>query len=335
MNAISKFKMALAGAVASVVIAGPASANDAVSFALNWVPGPQHEEFVVAQANGIFKKHGLDVTMHAPAASTDPIKLVASGNDQFGIAYAGDIIQARAQGVPVVAVAVIHRHIPLGLITAPGSGITQPKDLEGKTIGLTPVPNNRAMFWDFVKQTGLDKDKLKVVTVQFNGPQVVAAGRADAADAVSFYEVGVYKQLTGKDPNFISFTKYGVPDGYFFTIITSEKNLKEHPESVKEFVASVLEAEKWSVEHPEEARKILLSNVKEVSEPFAVQSRAAVVDILTDKDTKEHGLGWQSPEVWKTMADWYLQQKLIDKPVDTSTAFTNDFLPPEPVMLDK
>jgi len=130
-----------------------AQAAEKTSFALNWVPGPQHTEFVVAKYNGYFEKAGLDVDMHAPAASTDPIKLVASGNDQFGIAYAGDVIQARAQGVPVVVVAVIQRKIPLGLISQPGAGIKEPKDLLDKTIGLTPVPNNRAMFWDFVKRT--------------------------------------------------------------------------------------------------------------------------------------------------------------------------------------
>ena len=334
MRSITSRLTATAGLLAlGLAFGSPGQAAEKINFALNWVPGPQHTEFVVAKYDDYFGKDGLDVDMHAPAASTDPIKLVASGNDQFGIAYAGDVIQARAQGVPVVVVAVIHRKIPLGLISRPDAGIKDPKDLLGKTIGLTPVPNNRAMFWDFVKRTGLDKDKLKVVTVQFNGPQVVAAGKADAADAVNFYEVGVYKQVTGQQPAFMSFTDYGVPDGYFFTIITSEDNLKKNPGSVHHFVDAVLQSEKWTVEHPDEARQVLLSHVKGVSEGFAKQSRAAIDKMVTDKDTATHGLGWSSPDVWKTMVDWYAEQGLIKTKVNPTDCFSNDFLPPAPVQI--
>jgi ABC-type nitrate/sulfonate/bicarbonate transport system substrate-binding protein len=334
----SRFGSVLASTalVVGTLVAGSTSwAAEKTNFALNWVPGPQHTEFVVAKYNGYFEKNGLDVDMHAPAASTDPIKLVASGNDQFGIAYAGDVIQARAQGVPVVAVAVIHRKIPLGLISKPDAGIKEPKDLLGKTIGLTPVPNNRAMFWDFVKRTGLDKDKLKVVTVQFNGPQVVAAGKADAADAVNFYEIGVYKQVTGQQPAFMNFTDFGVPDGYFFTIITSEANLKKNPDSVRRFVDAVLQSEKWTVEHPDDARKVLLSNVKEVTEEFAKQSRQAIDAMVTDSDTQAHGVGWNSPKVWETMAAWYAEQGLTKTKVNAADCFSNEFLPKEPVQISR
>jgi putative hydroxymethylpyrimidine transport system substrate-binding protein len=330
---LSGSRVSLICIAAGLWLAGVVSANAAekVNFSLNWVPGPQHTEFVAAKQNGFFEKHGLDVEMHPPASSTDPIKLVASGNDQFGIAYGGDVVQARAQGVPVVSVAVIHRKIPLGLITSASSNIKEPKDLEGETIGLTPVPNNRAMFWDFVKRTGIDKDSLKVVTVQFNGPQVVAAKKADAADAVSFYELGVYKQVTGEAPSYMPFTDYGVPDGYFFTIITSESYLKSNPEQVKAFVAAVLEAEKWTIENPDEARKTLLANVPDVSEEFAKQSREAIDPMVVDKDTDTHGIGWNSPEVWQSMADWYAEQGLIPSKIDAAAAYSNDFLPKEPV----
>lgn len=310
-----------------------ASAIEKINFALNWVPGPQHMEFVAAKYQGFFEQNGLDVEMHPPASSTDPIKLVASGSDQFGIAYGGDVIQARAQGVPIVSVAVIHRKIPLGLISSPASNIKEPKDLEGKIIGLTPVPNNRAMFWDFVARTGIDKDTLQVVTVQFNGPQVVAAQKADAADAVSFYELGVYEQVAGEAPSYMPFTDYGVPDGYFFTIITAEDYLKSNPDTVKAFVKSILDAEAWTIANPEEARALLIERVPEVSEAFAKQSRAAIDPMVVDADTDANGIGWNSPEVWQRMADWYAEQSLIPEKMDAAAAYSNDYLPAEPIMI--
>lgn len=322
------------GAIAVLSLAsGSALAADKIDFALNWVPGPQHTEFVVAKYHGFFEAEGLDVNMHPPAASTDPIKLVASGQDQIGIGYAGDIIQARAQGVPIVSIAAIHRHTPLGLISRPDEKITKPKDIEGKTIALTPVPNNRAMFWDFVKKNDIDKSKLKIVTVQFNGPQVVAAGKADMADAVKWYEYGVYQQITGVYPNYIQFTDYGVPDQYFFCLLTSEKLLKEKPDLLRRFTTAVLKAEKWTIENPDEARKILLANVPGVSEQFAKQARSVIDRLVTDQDTAKNGLGWQSPEKWAEMSQWFFDQGVIKTRIDSSQAFTNADLPATPVMM--
>ena len=310
-------------------------AAEKVNFALNWVPGPQHTEFVVAKYRGFFERQSLDVSMHPPAAATDPIKLVASGNDDFGIAYAADIIQARAQGVPIVSLVAIHRKITLGLMSRPEDKFLKPKDIEGKIIAFTPVPNNRAMFWDFVDKNGIDRDKIKVVTAQFNGPHVVAAGKADFADAVSWYELGLYRQLTGKRPNYMEFTDYGVPGGYFFCIITSEKVLQKKPEIISPFIKAVLEAEKWTLENPDEARKVLISNVEEVSEEFSKQSRGILDKIITDEDTDKNGLGWQSLDVWRTMVNFQFEEGLIEEKIDPSTAFTNEFLPETPIMVSK
>jgi putative hydroxymethylpyrimidine transport system substrate-binding protein len=329
-----RFARSIAGAALLLASLAPvANAADKINFALNWVPGPQHTEFVVAKYHGFFEAEGLDVEMHPPAASTDPIKLVASGQDQVGIGYAGDIIGARAQGVPVVSIAAIHRHIALGLLSRPEDHLTKPKDIEGKIIGLTPVPNNRAMFWDFVAKNNIDKSKLQIVTVQFNGPNVVAAKKADLADAVSWVEVGVYKQITGTAPNYIQFTDYGVQDGYFFCIITSDELLKTKPDLLRRFNTAVLKAEAWTVEHPDEARQILLSHVKEVSEEFAKQSRSIIDKLVRDDSTAKHGLGWQDPQTWTKMADWYYDQKVIDKKIDADSAFSNALLPVPPVLL--
>ncbi len=325
---------AIAAFLVMATVAGAKAAEmDKINFALNWVPGPQHTEFVVAKYSGFFEAEGLDVNMHPPAAATDPIKLVASGQDQLGISYAGDIIGARAQGVPIVSIAAIHRKTTLGLSSRPEDHLTKPKDIEGKIIGLTPMPNNRAMFWDFVAKNGIDKSKLQIVTVQFNGPTVVAAKKVDLTDTVSWYELGTYKQITGAYPDYMQFTDYGVQDGYYFCIIASEELLKTKPDLLRRFNTAVLKAEQWTVEHPEEARKVLLAHVAEVSEEFATQSRSIIDKIVRDEATAKNGLGWQDPELWAKMAAWYYDQKVVDKKIDSAVAFSNAVLPQPPILM--
>lgn len=308
-----------------------AAAKAKINFVLNFTPGPQHEEFIVARENGYYDRAGLDVKITTPAATTDPIKLVASGQSDFGIAYAGDVISAAAQDVPVVAVATIHRRIALGVASKPDSGINAPKDLEGKTVGLTPIPNNRAMFTDFLKRNNVDASRVTIVPVNFNGPQLGAAGKIDAWDAVSWYENGVYKQLTGDDPSYLEFTRFGVPDGYFFTIVTSKRYLAANPDTVRQFVAATLEAEKWTLENADAANKVLVANVKDVSLPFATNSREILKSVIVDQDSDANGLGWSNPAVWAQQAKFYFDTGQIKKSINVDDVFTNEFLPAVPV----
>ncbi len=305
-----------------------------VNFVLNYTPGPQHTEFVVADSQGYWKKAGLEVTMTSPAATTDPIRLVASGKADIGLGYAGDVLTAAAQDIPVVSVATIHRHLALGLLSKPGSGITSPDSLKGKTVGLTPIPANRALFYDFLSRNGVDKSEVKVVTVNFNGPQLVAAGKIDAADSVAWYENPLYKQLTGEAPEFVKFTDFGVPDSYYLSVITSQRFLSQHPDAVKEFVDATLQAEKWTLENPAEARKIVTTELKDVSPEFATGSRDALKDVIVDDASQQHGLGWADKAVWQKQEDFFEKSGQIDRPVNVDDVFSNDYLPEKPITVD-
>ncbi|MCP6756599.1 hypothetical protein NL533_33745, partial [Klebsiella pneumoniae] len=57
--------IAVAVALAAAAIAGPARAQapDRVVFATDWLAQAEHGGFYQALAEGIYKKHGLDVTI--------------------------------------------------------------------------------------------------------------------------------------------------------------------------------------------------------------------------------------------------------------------------------
>lgn len=295
------------------------------------MPGPQHTEFLVAVHKGFFAKEGLAVTLHSPTAPTDPIKLVASGQDDFGISYPGDIIEAVDKGVPILSIAAIHRRTTYGLMSRPEDKIRSPRDLIGKQIGLNSLPSQRAMFYDFLKRNRIEKDAVHVVTIGFYGAQLLAAKKIDVADDVSWDEPAVYWQITHQWPNNMVFTDYGVPDSYFFVIIATRNKLAEKPDVARGFVKAILEAERWTLTHPLEAQKILLNYAREVTPVFAKHSRMILDKIITDSDTVRHGLGWQSPKVWDRTANWYFDQHLVSRQLPENSLFTNDYLPKPPI----
>jgi putative hydroxymethylpyrimidine transport system substrate-binding protein len=298
-----------------------------VDFVLNWVAGPQHTEVFVARDKGFFKRAGLEVNIHAPTQTTDAIKLVASGQDDMGMALFPDVIFARAQEVPVkVTSAFLDRQTDIGLLSRPEDKIRTPKDLIGKTVGLTPVPGNRARFYYMLDKNNISRDDVKVVTVQFNGPQAVASKQVDAADAVSWFELGVYHDITKKWPSYMPMTKFGVPRGYFIGVIVSESFAKSDPDVVRRVTRAILQAQAWTLSHPKQARTIVQKAVKGVSPQFIAQSRNILDKISTDADTKKRGLGWMNAKVWKTMIDFAVEAELIEEAFPPSDIFTNRFL---------
>jgi putative hydroxymethylpyrimidine transport system substrate-binding protein len=300
-----------------------------ISFVVSWnPPGPQHMEILAAKAKGYFEAEGLDVEIHGPSSATDALKLLVSGRDKFGLSELPDLIVAREQGVKIIAVTAHQdRRIDLGIMSRKKDNIQSPKDLVGKTVALTPLPGNRARFNYMLDKNGIDKKDVKVVTVQFDGPQVVSAGRAKAADATSWYEVPLLEKLSGEAPNYMPFGDQDVPGGYFGGVVVTEEYAKNNPETVKKVVRAVLKGQQFVLGHPDEAIDLLADNeLKGNDRAFLQKARTRLNEIAVDADTAAHGLGWANPEVWQQMIDWSAEVGLIKKAYPASEIFTNDYL---------
>ena len=70
-----------------------------VKLALNWVAEPEFGGFYAARDLGHFKRRGMDVSIQGGGAGVPVMQMVASGQVDFGIAGADEILTARARGV--------------------------------------------------------------------------------------------------------------------------------------------------------------------------------------------------------------------------------------------
>ena len=75
-----------------------------VSLALDWYPNSNHAGIFYAKDKGYFLDGDLDVEVYTPSDPSSILQTVASGRDQFGISYQPDLLLARSEGVPVVAI---------------------------------------------------------------------------------------------------------------------------------------------------------------------------------------------------------------------------------------
>ena len=153
----------LASAVACVCAAvlagcgddgGGAAEKEPVSLILDWYPNVDHAGVYGAISQDYFSDQGLDVTPKVPSDPTASLKQVGLGRADFAISYEQEVLLARSQGVPVVAVGAIVTHPLNTVLVRRDRGITTAKDLEGKTVGVAGASSDRPLLDSVVRSAG-------------------------------------------------------------------------------------------------------------------------------------------------------------------------------------
>jgi NitT/TauT family transport system substrate-binding protein len=102
-------------------------------------PGVDDAPLYMAVRNGLFAKAGLSVTIHRYSSADQEIRALSNGSAAIAVGDYADFFFAqdapRQAGFRVVADAYDAAPSVMEVLTLPGSGITTPQQLEGKTIG--------------------------------------------------------------------------------------------------------------------------------------------------------------------------------------------------------
>ena len=138
----------LAGAAAAALAASPATADTDVKFALDWkFEGPAAPYFVAID-KGYYKAEGLNVTIDSGPGSVAGIARVAAGTYPLGFFDINSLVKFQDQNPDkkVQAVLMIYDKPPFAIATTAKTGISKPKDLEGKVLG-APAADGAFAQW--------------------------------------------------------------------------------------------------------------------------------------------------------------------------------------------
>lgn len=301
-----------------------AAEKERVSIRLDWTPWSLHTPLFVAQKEGFFAAENLEVNISVPANPEDTLKLVAVGQDHFGLSYQTDTILARAEGLPVVSIAAIVQH-PLNVLMAlKDSGIRTPADLKGKRIGSPMIPSDDIYLETVAKQSSLSKEDYKVVDVGFNLVPSLLARQVDAVIGTYFVWEKIQIELEGKEVVVFRLEDYGVPDFYESVLLTSEKLIQSNPELIRRFMRGLTKGLDYTIAHPQEALAILLEQNPDLRPELASRALEALIPLMKNTVPK---LGWQTEERWNALQEYMYTHKLLRKKTPVKAMFTNEFLP--------
>ncbi|MGH0028962.1 MAG: ABC transporter substrate-binding protein [Myxococcota bacterium] len=205
-----------------------------VSLRLSWLPGATFAGDYLAKAEGLWRKEGLNVELLPGGFEFDSIKLVASGAEDFGVASGPELLVARANGAPVVAIGAVIPDSPIGWVSKQESGITTPEDFVGRRIGAQYGTHTEITLEAMFAALGLDLESIERVPVKFD-PRPFVIGEIDVLP-VYIIDQPVDLRARGISLNVIDPREYGVALSFGNVYFTSEKALEERLSVVQAFL---------------------------------------------------------------------------------------------------
>lgn len=220
---------------------------------------PAFGPWMVAQAKGYYEQEGLKINFVTARGGVDVAKQIGAGNAVIGGAIGDTPIIARAQGVPVKAVAVLGAGSLMQLVSHKDEKIESPRELKGKTVTvLAYTDTTYYALLGMLSKVGLTKND---VNIQAAGPagvwQQFAAKKASAMAGVpdwtaTVMEAGAQVDILPADVYFKSMAQ---------AILASDETIQKNPQLIQKLVRATLKGMKDIMADPKAATAVYVKHV--------------------------------------------------------------------------
>ncbi len=299
-----------------------AGALTPVKLPLGYVPNVQFAPLYVAIDKGYFKNEGLDVTLDYNM-ETDSVALLGAGQLQFAIVSGEQVLLGRGKGLPVVYTAAWYNNFPVGVIVDPEKKVSQPADLRGLNIGLPGTYGaNYIGLRALMSAGGLSEADVKLNSIGYTQVESFITARVDAA------AIYVTNEPVILDSQKVPYTLLRVSDYTSLVangLATNEATLKDHPDQVRGMIKALLHGIADATTNPEEAFDISKKYVENLDKADAAVQKAVLAKSIEYWQSLKPGA--TQPEAWENMQTLLLDMGMLDKAIDLSKAYSNDYLP--------
>ncbi|WP_431281844.1 ABC transporter substrate-binding protein [Humitalea sp. 24SJ18S-53] len=274
----------LAGAA---LLAAPAvraqTAPRRVRFVLDWTWQSAHSAWTLAGDRGFFTARGLDVGIDRGFGSGDTMTKVAAGTYDIGFADTNLLLKFNHDNPnnQLVSVFVLYDASPNAAIFLKSSGITRPKDLEGRKVSVTDGEGTRLLFPIFARANQIDVSKIEFLSVnaQLRDAMVVQR-RADATlgflTTTALNMVGSGVPLN--DIGWLQYNRFGV-ELYSSGLVCRKDYAERNPEAVTAFVAATIDGIRAMVADPRAAMASLKRREPLIDEAVEIQRNELINEV--------------------------------------------------------
>jgi NitT/TauT family transport system substrate-binding protein len=240
---------------------GSSDPSAPVELTMAVVPAATFAPVFVGLEEGIFEKHGIDLTIDVGGLAPTVFPRILSGEVDLGANTWGTLVTARAQGLPLVGIAPVDRggESPeddyQGVMVA-SDGPSDLAGLEGATIG---VPSLKS-FTDSQVRSVLQEQGVDVSTIEFlalgfpDMPGALASGQVDAVGVVEPFQTVIEGQ-GGTSLTSLSRSQL------MGSIVASEQMVADRPDDVLRFQEAWAEVLEFAIANPDAVRTALVEGL--------------------------------------------------------------------------
>jgi NitT/TauT family transport system substrate-binding protein len=246
---------------------GGGNSNAPTTLKVGVIPIADVAPLYVGIKQGFFKQENLNIKPQLAEGGATITAQTVSGDLQVGFSNVTSLIIASSKKLPVQIVASGVQGAASedkawdAVLTKKGSPITDPKDLEGKTVSVNnlnnvgPLTINNAM-----EKAGADPKKVKYVEVPFpDANAAVDGGRVDAAWVVEpFVSQGAAQ---GANEVLHPFEAMG-PNFEVATYFVTKQYASQNKDVVDRFVRAINKSLQFAQSHPDTVRQVVPTYTK-------------------------------------------------------------------------
>lgn len=225
-----------------------------VVVALDFVPNAVHAPIYEAVSRGFDRAHGVRLQIRKPGSGPDSAALVAAGRVDLGVLDIHDLAIARERGTDLVAIGELVDRPLAALIGQPG--LKRPRDLEGRTVGVSGLASDPAFVKAIVEHDGGDYATVHQVTIGFSAVSRLLSKRVDAVPAFWNAE-GVALERRGLNVSEFRVDDYGAPPYPEVVLITSRRTLQSHRDRLRRALAAIDDGRRYTLSHPADAARTI------------------------------------------------------------------------------
>jgi NitT/TauT family transport system substrate-binding protein len=306
-----------------------------VVFSLDFIPLGRHAPWYAALAEGYYKDEGLDVSIIPAQGTAQVIQAVEAGTANIGFVDVPSVVIARGIGSKLKILAVNYEKAPYAIFSlSNGANVTEPKQLEGLTLGSGAGSFTPKIIQGFMSQEGLDPNKLTVSNVAPPArASMLLSGQIPSIEFFVMSKPGLEAgaRASNTELRTLLLADHGL-ELYGNGIAATEDYISGNPDVLKRFVRASLKGWKFAIANPDKAAADQIKYIPTLKPETIVAEIGVVADLAVTEETKKNGLGWFDPATMKANVDFVAKYIGLNGAAPAATdIYATGFLPASPV----